>query len=65
MHGPAAGARMTPMLRPPDSDRVLDWRDEWRRIERRLADLPVEARVAVLQLVERFRSEDAAQDRAA
>jgi len=50
------------MLRRPDEDRVLDWRDELRRIERRLPDLPVEARVAVKRVLERFQAEDAASE---
>jgi hypothetical protein len=47
------------MLRRPAEDRVVDWRDEMRRIERQLPDLPVEARAAVQQVLERFRAEDA------
>ena len=45
------------MLRPAE-DRVLDWRDELRRIERRFPDLPIEARVAVKRVIERFQAED-------
>jgi len=47
-------------MRQPDEDRVLDWHEELRRIERQFADLPAEARQAVRQVVERFRVEDAA-----
>ncbi|MGH2935733.1 MAG: hypothetical protein ACRDL2_14640 [Gaiellaceae bacterium] len=45
-------------MRLSDSDRVVDWRDEWRRIERDFERLPAEARAAVLRLVEHFRAED-------
>jgi len=57
---------MRPM-RPPENDRVLDWRDELQRIEHEFADLPTEARAAVLQLVQLFQDEDggASEDRAA
>ena len=49
-----------------DEDRILDWHEELRRIQNRFADLPVEARQAVLRVVERFRAEDdASRDRAA
>jgi hypothetical protein len=48
------------VLRQSDTDRVLDWHDEWRRIEHQLAELPTEARKAVLRLVESFRAEDSA-----
>jgi len=53
------------MLAPLDEDRVLDWHDELRRIERRLAELPDEARIAVQQVVERFRAEDGAGENGA
>ncbi len=53
-------------MRQPDNDRVLDWHEELRRIEPELADLPDEARVAVLRLVELFVDEDTdSSDRAA
>ena len=45
-------------MRPSDTDRILDWREEWHRIERELERLPAEARAAVLRLVERFHAED-------
>lgn len=67
--GLAGGARdlMMRYLRPPENDRVLDWRDEVQRIEHAFADLPTEARAAVLQLVRFFQDEDggASEDRAA
>jgi len=47
-------------MRQPDEDRVLDWHEELRRIERHFPDLPVAARRAVVRVVERFRAEDAA-----
>jgi hypothetical protein len=53
----AEGVKVMPM-RPSDSDRILDWRDEWRRIERDFEHLPVEARAAVLRLLEQFHAED-------
>jgi hypothetical protein len=60
------GNKIEAMVRPSDTDRILDWRDEWRRIEDQLGDLPTEARKAVLRLVESFRAEDSARrDRAA
>ena len=55
-------------MRPPENDRVLDWHDELRRIEDAFAELPTEARAAVLQLVRLFQDEDggsASEDRAA
>ncbi len=40
-------------------DRVLDWRDELRRVTPRLAELPLGARLAVLAVVATFVREDA------
>ena len=40
-------------------DRVLDWRDELRRVTPRLAELPLGARLAVMQVVATFVREDA------
>jgi len=60
-----AGGQDPSMLAPLDEDRVLDWHDELRRIERRLAELPDEARIAVQQVVERFRAEDGAGENGA
>jgi hypothetical protein len=40
-------------------DRILDWRDELRRLEPELPNLPVAAQRAVRELVERFVREDA------
>ncbi len=45
---------------PPDRrDRVLDWRDELRRVTPRLGELPLGARLAVMQVVATFVREDA------
>jgi len=61
----AAGAKVRAM-RPSDTDRVLDWRDEWRRLQDVLAELPAEARRAVQELVREFEHEDSrVGDRAA
>ena len=47
---------------PPDRrDRVLDWRDELRRVTPRLAELPLGARLAVMEVVATFAREDAAE----
>jgi len=54
------GATSMSSMRQLDDDRILDWHEELRRIQTRFADLPVEARQAVLRVVERFRAEDAA-----
>jgi hypothetical protein len=40
-------------------DRVLDWKDELRRVTPRLAELPPGARLAVMQVVAAFVREDA------
>jgi hypothetical protein len=40
-------------------DRVLDWRDELRRLTPRLAELPLGARLAVMEVVATFAREDA------
>jgi hypothetical protein len=40
-------------------DRVLDWRDELRRVTPRLAEMPLGARLAVMQVVAAFVREDA------
>jgi hypothetical protein len=40
-------------------DRVLDWRDELRRVTPRLPELPLGARLAVMQVVATFVREDA------
>ena len=62
-----SGYLMMRHMRPPENDRVLDWHDELRRIEDAFAELPTEARAAVLQLVQLFQDEDggASEDRAA
>ena len=62
-----SGDVMMRHMRPPENDRVLDWHDELRRIEREFVELPNEARAAVLQLVRLFQDEDgaASEDRAA
>jgi hypothetical protein len=62
-----SGDPMMRHMRPPENDRVLDWHDELRRIEDEFADLPNEARAAVLQLVRLFQDEDggASENRAA
>ena len=62
-----SGDLMTEAMRLPENDRVLDWHDELRRIEHEFADLPDEARAAVLRLVQLFQDEDggASQDQAA
>jgi hypothetical protein len=39
-------------------DRILDWREELRRLEPELASLPAGAQRAVRRLVEQFRLED-------
>lgn len=44
-------------------DRILDWRDELRRLEPNLPQLPLAARRAVRELVEAFLVEDAGEDR--
>jgi hypothetical protein len=41
-------------------DRILDWREELRRLEPDLPRLPAAARLAVRTTVERFLREDAA-----
>lgn len=65
MRGAGRDTNMTSMWQS-DEDRILDWHEELRRIQNRFADLPVEARQAVLRVVERFRAEDdASRDRAA
>jgi hypothetical protein len=62
-----SGDLMMRHMRPPENDRVLDWRDELQRIEHDFPDLPNEARAAVLQLVRLFQDEDggASEDQAA
>jgi hypothetical protein len=40
-------------------DRILDWREELRRLEPELPELPAAAREAVLATVRRFLREDA------
>jgi len=64
MLGSGPGATMTSMGKTGE-DRVLDWQEELRRIEGRLADLPPAARLAVESVIERFRAEDAARGQAA
>jgi hypothetical protein len=60
------GMKMTVVLRQHETERIVDWHDEWRRIENVLAELPAEARIAVKQLVQEFEAEDSAsRDRAA
>jgi hypothetical protein len=43
---------------PDRRERVLDWRDELRRLTPLLAELPLAARLAVMQTAERFARED-------
>ena len=45
---------------PPERrDRILDWHDELRRLIPRLPELPVAARLAVIEVVATFEREDA------
>ena len=46
-------------MSPERRDRILDWHDELHRLTPRLAELPVAARLAVLEVVATFAREDA------